>query len=606
MSDWFGTHATVEPAKAGLDIEMPFPIFRGDKLVEAVKAGKVTEEEIDAMATRVLDLRNRTRSCLGASEERSETDEETNKLAREVAASGMVLLKNENGALPISADRSRRVAVVGEYAAEPVITGGGSASCVPQYRVSPLEVLQKRMPGAIQHALGVRTRRIVPVAPTTKLQSQSGAPGVDMRYFNKDATEPVLEEFQAEASVWTPGNFCKEGVNTVGSRLEMSTKLTPETSGNHTLAVRCTGAFSLTVNGKEVLSGDAPKVTTEQFIFNHILLESRVEVPMEAGAAYDIRLDMEGPRELTVGEPTPYAVTFCFEEYYSENNAIAEAVEIAKSCDETIIYAGRNEQYESEGFDLEDMRMPDNQARLIKAVAAVAKKTILVLHCGNPIDVSAFIDDVDAVLLAHFPGQEGANAAVDLLLGDINPSGRLATTWFKTLEDCSSYGSFPCETPEEGEPYLRYAEGLAVGYRAPDREDRIRWPFGHGLSYTTFSYSSLEVQVNEMAGKGTLRCSVEVRNTGSVAGREVVQAFVKPHAQTTSWRPEKELRGFAKISLGPREARRVDLGIDLGVACSYWDELERAWRLDAGTYEVLVGDQQASFVVYKGCVWNSL
>lgn len=608
MSDWFGTHATVAPVKAGLDVEMPLPVFRGQRLVEAVEAAEVTEAEIDTLVTRVLELRSRTSSSrLGTTAETSEiNDDETNALARQVATSGMVLLKNENRALPMRASEGRRVAVVGEYAAEPVITGGGSASCVPQHRVSPLDILRQRVPGSVQYARGVRTRRIIPVAPRDRLKSSSGTPGVDVRYYNKGSSVPALEEVQQEARVWTLGDSHKEAFNPVGSRLEMSTALTPEASGCHTLAVRCTGAFSLSVNGEEVLSGEAPKVTTEQFIFNHVLLESRVQVSMEADTSYDIHLSMHGPRELTIGEPTPYAATLCFEEDYSEDAAIAEAVEIARSSDETIIYAGRNEQYESEGFDLEDIRMPENQARLVKAVAAAAKRTILVLHCGNPIDVSAFIDDVDAVLLAHFPGQEGANATVDLLLGEVNPSGRLATTWFKTLEDVPSFGNFPCETPEGGDPYLRYAEGLAVGYRARDRADRVRWPFGYGLSYTTFSYGSLRVLVDEVSDKRNLRCSVEVRNVGSVGGKEVVQVYVKPPKQTKVWRPERELKGFDKVWLEPGEAHCVEIVIDLDVACSYWDDQERSWRIDAGAYEAVVGDQHAEFVVNKSSIWRSL
>ncbi|KAF4968523.1 hypothetical protein FSARC_4090 [Fusarium sarcochroum] len=606
MSDWFGTHATIEPVKAGLDIEMPFPVFRGDKLVEAVKSGRVTESEIDTMALRALELRNRTRAALEFTEERSEVDEETNKLAREVATSGMVLLKNENDALPIKASQSSRIAVIGQYATEPVITGGGSASCIPQYRHSPLEILKQGLPDMVQYSPGVRTRRIIPVVPHEKLTSHEAKPSVVVRYYNANDVEPVLEEFQKETNVWMLGEFDKKGLKPVGSRLEMVTKLTPETSGSHTLAVRCTGAFSLSVNGHQVLSGDQTKITTEQFIFNHITLESRVQIPMDAGVAYDIHLSMNGPQKLQIGEPTPYAAALCFEEYYSEDAAIAEAVEIARSSDEAIIYAGRNEQYESEGFDLEDIRMPENQAKLIKAVAAVAKKTILVMHCGNPIDVSSFIDSVDAVLLAHFPGQEGAAATVDLLLGDVCPSGRLATTWFKTLQDSPSYRNFPAKVSEDGDPCLQYAEGLAVGYRAPDGKDRVRWPFGHGLSYTTFSHSNLQVFLEETSELKKLKCRLDVQNTGSVSGKEAVQVFISPSETTEQWRPEKELKGFSKVFLEPGESRQVELELDLNMACSYWDDQEKTWRLDAGAYGVLVADQRAEFTVSKSAVWNTL
>ncbi|KAJ4007755.1 hypothetical protein NW766_009558 [Fusarium irregulare] len=606
MSDWFGTHATNEPVKAGLDIEMPFPVFRGDKLLAAVKSGFVTETEIDILALRALELRNRTRAALEYTDERSEVDEETNKLAREVATSGMVLLKNENDALPIKADQCARIALIGQYASDPVITGGGSASSIPQYRHSPLDILKKRLPGMVQYSPGVRTRRIIPIAPREKLTSLGERPGVLVKYYNAGDPKPVLEEFQEEASVWMLGEFYKKRLNPVGSHLEMRTKLRPDTSGRHTLAVRCTGAFSLFINGRQVLSGQEANVTTEQFIFNHTLLESRVEVSMDAGVSYDIHLDMEGPSKIQVGEPTPYAAALCFEEYSSEDDAIAKAVEIARCADETIIYAGRNDQYESEGFDLEDIRMPENQTKLIKAVAAVAKKTILVMHCGNPIDVSAFIDGVDAVLLAHFPGQEGAAATVQLLLGDVCPSGRLATTWFKTLQDCPSYGSFPAQESVDGDPYLRYVEGVAVGYRAPDCKDRARWLFGYGLSYTTFSHSNLNVFVDELCEPKKLRCVLDVQNTGTVCGDEVIHVFVKPCETTKVWRPDQELKGFTKVFLEPGESRQVEVHMDLDMACSYWDDQERTWRLEAGVYGVVVADQVARFTISNSLTWNKL
>ncbi|KAF5672022.1 thermostable beta-glucosidase b [Fusarium heterosporum] len=605
MSDWFGTHATTEPVKAGLDIEMPFPVFRGEKLLKAVDSGLVKEDEIDILVLRALELRNRTRDALEFKDERSDVNEETNQLAREVATGGMILLKNEDNALPIKSEQISRIAVIGEYAVDPVITGGGSASCIPQYKHSPLDILRKRLPGTVQYSPGVRTRRIIPVAPLEKLISPEAKPGVVVRYYNMNDPKPVLEEFQEEANVWMLGNF-KKGLEPLGSRLEIVTKLTPETSGSHTLAVRCTGEFSLSVNGDQVLSGEEAKVTTEQFIFNHILLESQVQVPMDAGVAYDIKLSMAGPQKLQIGEPTPYAAALCFEEYYSEDAAIAEAVEMARGAERAIIYAGRNDQYESEGFDLEDIRMPENQTKLINAVAAVAQKTILVMHCGNPIDVSAFVNNVDAILLAHFPGQEGAAATVDLLVGDACPSGRLATTWFKTLQDWPSYGNFPAKQPESGDPYLQYAEGVAVGYRAPASKDRARWSFGHGLSYTTFSHSNLQVFVDEASVPKKLKCLIEVQNTGTISGKEVVHVFVRPSKATKVWRPEEELKGFSKILLEPGQKRQVDVDMDLAVACSYWDDHLNIWRLDAGTYEVVVAGQKAMFTVSKSSTWNTL
>ncbi|KAF3353064.1 hypothetical protein VdG1_00536 [Verticillium dahliae VDG1] len=505
---------------------MPFPIFRGARLVKAVEAGEVAIGEVDARVLKMLELRDRTKACHGISTEKSIINEKTNRLAWELAASGIVLLKNEQQALPLDLTQSSAdtVAVIGEFARDPVITGGGSASCTPQYRSSPIDLWKEAADNAerVRYSPGVRTRRIKPVADTDELVAKDGRPGADVTYYNDDSPEPLLEEHQAKPVVWMLGQF-KPGLKVPGSRLNITTKLTPSTSGDHTLAIRCTGAFTLSVNGETVLTGSDKGIPTDQFIFNHILLETGTQ--------------------LVIGEPTPYAASLCFEEAYDEQQAIANAVALARTSDVSVLYAGRDEQYESEGFDLDDIRMPANQAALIKAVAA-----------------TAFVDDVDAIVLAHFPGKEGARAVVDVLTGAVCPSGRLATTW----------------------------------------------PFGFGLSYTSFQYEGLGATAEEDVETAVLRCCVTVKNTGRVAGQEVVQLYVSPAKETAVSRPGKELKAFDKSMLQPGESRTVELAVDLKVACSYWDENEVAWRMEPGTYGVLVGGHAVPFSVSKGSSWNHL
>ncbi|PNH44390.1 hypothetical protein VD0004_g3302 [Verticillium dahliae] len=516
---------------------MPFPIFRGARLVKAVEAGEVAIGEVDARVLKMLELRDRTKACHGISTEKSIVNEKTNRLAWELAASGIVLLKNEQQALPLDLTQSSAdtVAVIGEFARDPVITGGGSASCTPQYRSSPIDLWKEAADNAERY----------------------GRPGADVTYYNDDSPEPLLEEHQAKPVVWMLGQF-KPGLKVPGSRLKITTRLTPSTSGDHTLAIRCTGAFTLSVNGETVLTGSDKGIPTEQFIFNHILLEIGTQ--------------------LVIGEPTPYAASLCFEEAYDEQQAIANAVALARTSDVSVLYAGRDEQYESEGFDLDDIRMPANQAALIKAVAATSKKT------------------------------EGARAVVDVLTGAVCPSGRLATTWFKTLEDAPSFGHFPARKLEDGSVRIEYAEGVEVGYRSSQAAagDRVRWPFGFGLSYTSFQYEGLGATAEEDAETAVLRCCVTVKNTGRVAGQEVVQLYVSPAKETAVSRPGKELKAFDKSMLQPGESRTVELAVDLKVACSYWDENEVAWRMEPGTYGVLVGGHAVPFSVSKGSSWNHL
>lgn len=603
MSDWFGTVSTAGAIEAGLDLEMPFPVFRAGRLLKEVKAGTIKETALDEMVVRLLELRDRVRGSESDTPERSEITEKTSKVARDLASEGVVLLKNDKNSLPLDMTKTLKVAVVGEFATSPVITGGGSASATPQYLQAPLDVLKKThaSPDNVTYAPGVRTRTVIPMAPSEILAAKDGRKGVDTAYFNGDASEPFLEEFVDAPVVNMLANY-KPGLNLADSRLVMTTTLSPQTSGEHTVAVRVTGAFTLKVDGKEVLSGPAPKITTEQSLFCPILMESRIQLPLKASKPYAIELTVHS-RPLMVNEPTPFGATLCIEEFLSESTAIADAVAAAKAADVTIIYAGRNEQYESEGFDLPDMHMPANQTALIKAVAAAAPKTVLVLHCGNPIDVSPFVDDVDAVLNAHFPGQEGARAVVDLLTGRTVPSGKLATTWFRALELAPSFGNFPPVMDAQGKCDLHYAEGVAVGYRARELEKRARWPFGFGLSYTTFAYDKFTVRVEG----DKLRVSVQVTNTGAVAGKEVVQVYISPPATTSLWRPERELKGFTKVLIEPGKSSQVEIAIELLVACSYWAEEESAWKMEAGTFGASVGHAcKATFVVEKGTTWNSL
>jgi beta-glucosidase len=621
MSDWFGTYSTEAPIKAGLDLEMPFPVQRGTKLIAAVEAGVISMQEIDARVLRMLEVRDRTRRSHRYEKESSEIIPATIQVARDLAAGGIILLKNDNDVLPLQGSLRPKVAVIGEFGQMPVVTGGGSASCNPQYVIPPVEAIMKALNGdesSVRYTSGVRTRRIIPMAEKQYLRAENGKPGVDVCYYNDgEPNTPVCKEYIDRATVWMFGRF-KEGLKVPGSHLVMTTKLKAPSTGQYTLAVRATGSFTLQIDGEEVLTRGQPDVTPEQTLFNHILLESRVDVQLVGGQTYNAKVTMKSRDRLNTGEPTPYAVTFCMEENYNEADAIQEAADLAKASDTAIIFAGRDGQYESEGFDMKSITMPENQTRLIKAVAAVAKKTVVILHSGNPIDVTAFVDDVDAVVAAHFYGQEGPNALADILTGKVNPSGRLASTWPKSLESTPTFGNFPSTKNEQGKYAIKYEEGLQLGYRHPD-SSWVRWPFGHGLSYTKFEYSELKASV---AVKGeddlpqSLVCSVRLANTGAVAGREVVQVYVMPAASATDystrftirsvWRPKKELKGFTKVLLQPGESKVVTIDMDLKAACSYWSEDESAWCLRPGVYGMVVGQCKGEFEVKEGAIWTHL
>ena len=261
---------------------------------------------------------------------------------------------------------------------------------------------------------------------------------------------------------------------------------------------------------------------------------------------------------------------------------IAEALAAAKDADVAVIFAGLPDVFESEGYDRKHMRMPKCQDELITAVATVQPNTVVVLHNGSPVECP-WAKDVAAVLEMYLGGQGVGDACDQLLWGEANPCGRLAETFPLRLQDNPSYLNFPGDGKK-----VHYAEDIYVGYRYYDaKEIPVRWAFGHGMSYTTFAYSNLKLSSETMDDGSTLAISVDVTNTGSMAGKEVVQLYVSD-LNGTAGRPVKELKGFQKVHLLPGETKAVTLEIrarDL----SYWNEELGDWYAPSGKYAVLIG-----------------
>lgn len=265
-----------------------------------------------------------------------------------------------------------------------------------------------------------------------------------------------------------------------------------------------------------------------------------------------------------------------------KEDALNTAVASAKEADVAVIFAGLPDIFEGEGYDRADMSMPSCQNKLIAAVVAVQPNTVVVLHNGSPVEC-LWAEDVAAVLEMYLGGQGVGEACDRLLWGEANPCGRLAETFPLRMEDNPSYLYFPGDGKK-----VKYAEGVFVGYRYYDtKKQPVRWAFGHGLSYTKFEYSNLCLSGNCMDDTGKVQVSVDVTNTGAMAGKEVVQLYISDKTGTTG-RPAKELKGFAKVALQPGETKNVILEItarDL----SWYNEEMSDWYAASGKYEVLIG-----------------
>lgn len=271
---------------------------------------------------------------------------------------------------------------------------------------------------------------------------------------------------------------------------------------------------------------------------------------------------------------------------------LAEAVEAAKKANVAVIFAGLPDSFESEGFDRSHMSMPNCQNELIKRVAEVQPNTVVVLHNGSPVEMP-WVNEVKGIMEAYLSGQAVGGACVDILFGKVNPSAKLPETFPIKLEDNPSYLYYFGEKDK-----VEYREGVFVGYRYYDtKKMEVLFPFGYGLSYTTFEYSNLTVSSDSITDQDTVKVSVDVKNTGNVAGKEVIQLYVADKVSTVI-RPVKELKEFAKVELQPGETKTVTF--ELGKrAFAYWSVELHDWHVESGEFEILIGKSSRDITLSK-------
>jgi len=287
-----------------------------------------------------------------------------------------------------------------------------------------------------------------------------------------------------------------------------------------------------------------------------------------------------GEAELTYTEGYPKDNTF-------RQDLIDDAVRLAQDADVALLYIALPTFKESEGYDRHDLDLTEQQVALIKAVASVQPKTIVVLNNGAPVAMSAWIDDVAAVLESWMMGQAGGGAIADILFGKVNPSGKLAETFPLKLADTPAYLNWPGDAGK-----VHYGEGLFIGYRYYDaKEVPVLFPFGYGLSYTTFEYSNAKVSATQFKDVDGVTVSVDITNTGNVAGKETVQVYVHDKVAGLA-RPEKELKGFAKVELQPGETKTVSIALDFRAFAYYHPEYKQ-WITEDGAFDILLAASAA-------------
>ncbi len=497
-------------------------------------------------------------------------------MALESARESMVLLKNNGSLLPLDKNKIKSIAIVGPGAHPAVPVGGGSARVEPFTAVSFLEGLSK----AAGSTATVYYHRGIPsfseMAQATKFltAAKDGKPGVVAEYFRGRNLEgaPVASRIEQNIN-YGPGSPANYPDDTLSSR--WTTYFAPQTAGPHDVFV----------------------LTTRDEVFGHRLyVDDKLVLDhwnsARAVAGY-LTLNLDAaPHKIVLeqhGRSTRFGAWMRMGVMRHGTVVEAEAKAIAAKADVVVVAAGFNPDTESEGSD-RTFGLPPGQDELIREMAAANKNTVVVITSGGSVDMNAWLDRTPAIVQAWYPGQEGGTALAQILFGDVNPSGRLPISFERSWQDNPVYDSY---YPEAGTNRIVYREGIFVGYRGYEHLGRQPlFPFGHGLSYTSFKYSDLAIKpASDQSSGARYEVSFNVQNTGERAGADVAQVYISSRQGNTA-RPAKELKGFVKVNLGPGEKRRVSVTLDER-ALSYYDVNKKKWHAESGPYEVLVGRSSA-------------
>ncbi len=580
MSDWMGTNSTINAANNGLDLEMPGPTrWRGEALVNAVESGTVKLEAIDEAARRILRIVER----VGAFEDPEPKLEqaidrlEHRSLIRRAASESMVLLKNANNILPLEKAALKSIAVIGPNVKTAQIMGGGSAQVSAHYVVNPLEGLQNAVGNDVTlgYELGCTNHKLLPRLEGKQVSTGTEA-GFELAYFNtQDLSGAAIHSQVVQGSEQLMFGEIAPGINPTAFSARLSATYTPDLSGVHQFSVQSVGKTRVLVDGQVIVDNWTSQTKGESF-FGFGTTEVIGSITLTAGKTYQLSLEYNNADVIffaafRLGHLPPIA-----------SDAIDRAAALAAYSDVALVFVGTNGDWESEGHDRKDLELPGAQVELIERVAAANPNTIVVLQTGSPI-VMPWLDKVAGVVQAWFPGQECGNSIADVLFGIVNPSGKLTQTYPLQLEDNPAFINYP---GDNGRVY--YGEGIYVGYRYYEKKAVTPlFPFGFGLSYSSFEYSNLRLSTDKLELDQSLSMSVDVTNTSTRAGQEIVQVYVRDPLASVH-RPNKELKNFSKVMLESGETKTITITLERE-ALAFWDDLQHAWVAEEGKFEVLVG-----------------
>jgi beta-glucosidase len=585
MSDWVATYDTAAAANGGLDLEMPFGVYYApEKILPLLKDGTITQATLDDKVRRIL----RVAADFGwLDRSQLDTDIPRYNLAGrdaslQAALEGAVLLKNDNNALPLDKNAIKTIAVIGPTATQTVTTGGGSGEVVSFASTNLLVGVSNYLgeQAKVLYARGLRSIYQMSRLTSFTTDPQGTTPGVTHVTFAKANLEGDITSSVTESTLGTAGSTRREPEEQELNALTAHKSANPyvratnssKWTGYYTPAEAGKFAIFVQTDGKYRLLVDDNVVFDSSVVPKYILNQTTMDL---TNAPHKVVLEQLSEQ---IGSVSGMRVGIAPLSTIVEKDAL----EMASKADAVVLAVGFNAFSESEGGD-RSFELPVGQEQLIQQIAALGKKTIVVITSGGSVDVSSWKDKVQGIFETWYSGEQGGTAAARLLFGEDDPCGHLPISWEKQITDNPSYANY---YPDSGTNRIVYREGIFMGYRGYEHNHvEPQYPFGFGLSYTTFSFRNLK---STPAGDGRFTVTVDVTNTGKRAGATVAQLYVSEVLPKVE-RPVKELKGFERVVLQPAETKH--LTIDLNArSFSYFDVKSAAWQADAGNYDLLLGD----------------
>jgi len=572
LTDWHVDINTYDAAVNGLDLEMGTNVddyqdyFLAKPFLKMIEEGKIPESVADEKARRIL----RVQHSIGMYDENRLPGARNTKAhqaaARKIATEGVVLLKNDlvegKAALPINKNTVKNILVLGPNADKQHGTGGGSSEVKSLYEITPLAGLKARFGDDVNiTVMRARSSKLGAIASDyVESRHWTGTPAWNVSYFKESTRENITDK------AWIVDSKFKAKDTSITQHITMSAKIKPLTTGLHQLKVETLGGFQLKINDEVVIKHeDSVGSSADINVLSH-------DISLKAGESYSFEIEYDGRDRFTLGWDAPG-------ELFSSE---AEYIAAAKKADAVIYFGGLSHGDDRESIDRPDMKLPNSQDEIISKLLNANEKTIIFLVAGSAVEMP-WVEQANAIVWGWYGGMEAGHAFADILTGDVNPSGKMPITLPARLEDTA-----PIALNDYNAKESLYTEGVFIGYRWFEQQKiKPTFVFGHGLSYTNFDLTDIALSAVNITADQGITVTAMVKNTGDVAGAEVVQLYLHD-IESSVERPAKELKGFAKVYLAPGESKQISISLNKR-DLSFWDITTNNWKAESGSFEVMLG-----------------